>query len=276
MKKNKILNKLFTLLTVAIMCFCLFAIPAFAASSEAIPISDGMPGTYPDYPYACPTDRESVYFAWPFEYGLIPVEGDRTFNLNNKVGATLESQAEYYVRIVMSAWFANNLYSDYTISNVTVNGDPVDPRSVNLVTDSVTGLKTFYIDVDSYGYYGEEVSINFDVTFTGSYLPDYYSTAISPDDYGATDRTADYIMLSAGFYLQTYDYLKGVFYNDGYNTGVSAYDGLGDTVFTVVAAPFEAISNFLNFEILGINLRWIFSFILTAVIIAFVVKKVKA
>lgn len=80
-------------------------------------------------------------------------------------------------------------------------------------------------------------------------------------------------------YQDGYDsgYIAGhdVGYGEGYNVGFSSYDDIEDTIFAVVAAPFEAISNVLNFEILGVNLRWVFAFILTAVIIVFVIKAVK-
>lgn len=67
-------------------------------------------------------------------------------------------------------------------------------------------------------------------------------------------------------------------YSVGYSDGAASVDPVGDlsayrsAVWYTVSAPFQAISNFLNFEILGINLKALFAFILTAIIVVFVIK----
>ena len=73
-------------------------------------------------------------------------------------------------------------------------------------------------------------------------------------------------------------------YNDGYSEGkgvgrTEAISDIGNTkglFLTAVSAPFNAIKEALNFELFGINLAALFFFLFTAVLIAFVIKKLRS
>ena len=76
-------------------------------------------------------------------------------------------------------------------------------------------------------------------------------------------------------------------YNSGYNSGydsgyavgetdgLSASKSLSSMVFSVLSAPFVIVSNTLNFEILGINILNLVKVILTILLIAFVITRLK-
>lgn len=70
---------------------------------------------------------------------------------------------------------------------------------------------------------------------------------------------------------------RGQGYLEGHTAGVaesqSDLTAYSNAVFDTVSAPFLAISNFLSFNVLGINLAGLFAFIVTALIIAFIIKK---
>ena len=61
-------------------------------------------------------------------------------------------------------------------------------------------------------------------------------------------------------------------YAEGYQEGSEVVSDYEDAVLFTVSAPFQAISNMLNFEVLGINLAGLFFFLLTAVILVFLIK----
>ena len=75
---------------------------------------------------------------------------------------------------------------------------------------------------------------------------------------------------------------------DGYNNGYSEGKGVGRTealsdidntkglFLTAISAPFNAIKDVLNFEVFGINLSAVFFFLFTAVLIVFVIKKLRS
>lgn len=73
-------------------------------------------------------------------------------------------------------------------------------------------------------------------------------------------------------------------YNNGYSEGkevgkAEAISDIGNTkglLLTAVSAPFNAIKEALNFELFGINLAALFFFLFTAVLIAFVIKKLRS
>lgn len=67
-----------------------------------------------------------------------------------------------------------------------------------------------------------------------------------------------------------YGYSDG--YAEGYQEGSEVVSDYEDAVLYTVSAPFQAISNMLNFEVLGINLAGLFFFLLTAVILVFLIK----
>lgn len=68
-------------------------------------------------------------------------------------------------------------------------------------------------------------------------------------------------------------------YDDGYKNGeydgLEASKGLSSMVLTVLSAPFVIISNTLNFEILGINILNLVKVILTVLVVAFAIRKLK-
>jgi len=63
-------------------------------------------------------------------------------------------------------------------------------------------------------------------------------------------------------------------YQFGYNSGFSDTNQklIRNTILYAVSSPFIAISNFLNFEVFGINFRLIFAFVFGCIILAFVIK----
>lgn len=72
-----------------------------------------------------------------------------------------------------------------------------------------------------------------------------------------------------------YDQGYDVGLNDGIEQGQSEDPyGLDDMFFGILDAPFNVIRNALNFEILGINISSFVLFIITALIVVFVIKKI--
>lgn len=68
-------------------------------------------------------------------------------------------------------------------------------------------------------------------------------------------------------------------YTEGYSTGqtdgLESSNALGNIIFTILSAPFVIISNSLDFEILGINILNLVKVILTLLIVAFAITKLK-
>lgn len=144
-------------------------------------------------------------------------------------------------------------------------------------------------------------------------MPDYADSTLFDDYYDFYTTSFSNYFAGIDAYLSGYsagasaDYWAGVqvgmqqsnqsAWNDGYDSGKQdglaegrgqgyeegKRDGIGESqselsaysnaVMDTVSAPFLAISNFLNFEVLGINLAGLFAFIVTALIIAFIIKK---
>lgn len=80
-----------------------------------------------------------------------------------------------------------------------------------------------------------------------------------------------------------YDYYYNNGYNSGYDQGYKEgeYDGMNSTsilkssILTVMSGPFVIVSNALNFEIFGINIFTFIQIILTILIVAFLISRLK-
>lgn len=152
------------------------------------------------------------------------------------------------------------------------------------------GAYGYTCDWDQLPQYGDTVQITIDnlpydsfviaFAFSDEYL-DYFAEAMNSAigyNYALSARLS-----APNYYDDGYDdgytvgenagYQAG--FNNGYNVGVTEYDNVPEAVFTIVSAPFDAITNFLNFEIFGINLKAIIAFLVMAIIVTFVIKKVK-
>ena len=134
---------------------------------------------------------------------------------------------------------------------------------------------------------------------TPRYIMDIYLFGLHGSNYDSDDYlfsvealdndVNNNIYLLEGFYsVDTLLSFRGDdFYNSGYDSGFDQgykegeYDGLesnnfmAKTLLTAVSSPFVVISNALNFEILGINFYRIIQLILTLLIVAFVMTKLK-
>lgn len=88
---------------------------------------------------------------------------------------------------------------------------------------------------------------------------------------------------AASNYEGALDHYKQIGYELGYGDGY--YDGyhradpsddfhaISDATINVVSSPFRAISNFLNFNVFGVNLASLFGVLLTLLVIGFIIKK---
>lgn len=265
----KTFKKVILCICVFALILCLFAIPAFA-ENQFYPLPDI--GEY-GYPQVLP-DTNYIRFAFPFEYGLIPVTSpDGYSTYDDSVGFFIE--AEYYIRVVLSAWTNNGeLFNDYSIDNVYIDNVIYDPSYYTDSVDPVSGLRTFEIDLERIGKLYQEIKIDIDIEFTTSAVPAFVSFGASPNDY-ITDRTIDYIMCSSGYYLKTSQAFYSIGETDGYINGLNSIDDISDSVLGIVSSPFQAIGTALNFELFGINLAKTFFFLLAVVVVAFIIRSVK-
>lgn len=88
-----------------------------------------------------------------------------------------------------------------------------------------------------------------------------------------------YNSLNSGTIESNYNRGFNVGYNEGYSVGQSdglkASNSLSSMVYSILSAPFVIVSNTLNFEILGINILNLVKVILTILLIAFVITRLK-
>lgn len=265
----KTLKKILICICVFALTLCLFAIPAFA-SSQFYPLPD-----IQDDPNAYPTvlpDNNQTRFAWPFNYGLIPLDGNSEYSTVHN-GMSIYIEAEYYVRVVMTAWYNGEIFNDFAFTPFVDNieypsiyySDSIDP---------ISGVRTFEIDLERLGKEYQEIKLDLVINTTTTTIPDFISIGATPDDY-EINRTVDFIMLSAGYYLNSSQAFYSVGETDGYINGLNSIDDISDNVLGIVSSPFQAIGTALNFELFGINLAKTFFFLLAVIVVAFIIRSVK-
>lgn len=69
--------------------------------------------------------------------------------------------------------------------------------------------------------------------------------------------------------------LKQAAFMEGETAGLNSGEIAKDSILSIFSAPFYFLSNVLNFEILGINLYSIISFLITTAVVVFFFKKIK-
>lgn len=205
----------------------------------------------------------------------LPVNTDYSITLTGTSSNPFETRNGQYS--------VGSLGFDFTLLAVVVIRDdgfvvPSSSYTLNVYSDDWHYNATpFYKEgiLDIYGYYNPDY---IEVSIITPENCSYFIVAID-DAYSEDYMYSVSLLQSQAFYLigqndgETLGYYLG--YNDGYNFGFSDFDNLPSVVLDIVSTPFTAIRNALNFSILGINLASLAFFAITAVLIAFLLKKMK-
>lgn len=262
----KTINKILITFCVFALTLCLFVVPAFAdlpTSSLDTEYSLRLSGTNTDPidhylsvgAYQVTRQYNSDWGAFGVMVCALDSSGNPITNLRVRIAYDIETL------YTQPSWtlYAYGVYGyTWAWDEIPQAGQTIQLTIENLPYDSFVIAFAFS---DEYSdYFADTMAFASQINYSLSArlsAPDYYQDGFD-DGY------------DAGFDAGT---ASG--FNVGYNQGLMATDDIANSVFTVVSAPFEAITNFLDFEILGINLKQIFAFTLAVVIVVFIVKRTK-
>ena len=164
----------------------------------------------------------------------------------------------------------------------------VSVKSINIfLADSSESVyipvysKTFYKDSQLFVY-----SFTTPGSLSGQYALGFKDSTIDSDSlYSRITSDDNTVYLIEGDVSM--DSFIDAAYNNGYNSGYDQgykegeYDGMNSTsilksvILTVMSGPFVIVSNALNFEIFGINIYTFIQIILTILIVAFLITRLK-
>ena len=133
-------------------------------------------------------------------------------------------------------------------------------------------------------YYPYQLTmVNFYCEQSGEYAVGFNANGF--EGYSRITSSDNPVVLVEGAY--SFDSIVDAAYNNGYNSGYDQgykegeYDGMNSTsilkstILTVMSGPFVIVSNALNFEIFGINIFTFIQIILTILIVAFLITRLK-